>query len=357
MTALAARFRFARDGFTLDVDLDLPSGVTGILGPSGAGKTTLLRLVAGLERCRDGDVQLGERVWQRRGERQFTPTHDRGIGFVFQEPSLFPHLDVRRNLAYGWKRTPVDARHLAFDDAVDLLDLANLMDRGADRLSGGERQRVAIARALLAGPELLCFDEPLANVDPEQRHDVLGFLERVPSEVAVPLIYVSHNREEVTRLADFLVLLRDGRVEASGPVASALTDLDTPLAHAGDAGVVLVGRIEAHDDGDGLSTLVVGDRQLLVSRIDRSIGESVRVRVAARDVSIALERAASTSILNILDATVSKVAPTASGQVTVQLQIGRETILARITKRSVIRLGLVPGRKVYAQIKGVAVVR
>ena len=282
MTALATRFHFTRDAFTLDVDLKLPSGVTGILGPSGAGKTTFLRLIAGLERANDAAVRFGDLVWDHPTPRIFVPTHERGIGFVFQEASLFPHLDVRRNLEYGWKRTPVDARTTSWDQAIELLDLDALLDRAPSALSGGERQRVAIARALLAGPTLLCLDEPLANVDQEQRHDVLTYLERVPMEINIPVIYVSHNREEVARLADYLVVMKNGSIETAGPLADVLTDLEFSVAHARDAGAVITGTVIAQDEQYALTTLSIGDAELVVARIDRPLGSTARVRIAAR---------------------------------------------------------------------------
>ena len=357
MTTLATRFRFARGSFMLDVDLDIPGGVTGILGPSGAGKTTFLRLIAGLERAPNSAVRLGERTWEQRSPRIFVSTHDRGIGFVFQEPSLFPHLNVRHNLEYGWKRTPATARTTSWDQAIDLLDLSPLLDRAPSTLSGGEGQRVAIARALLTGPTLLCLDEPLANIDPEQRHDVLSYLERVPTEINIPVIYVSHNREEVVRLVDYLVLLRDGSVEAQGPLDEVLADLASPLARARDAGVVLTGRVVAHDAAYALTTLDVGGAELVVSRIDLAAGRDARVRVAARDVSIALERPASTSILNVLPGEVAELADANGGQVVVRIKVGDHYLLSRITKKSADRLALSPTTKVFAQIKGVAVVR
>ncbi len=357
MIALATRFHFARDSFTLDVDLELPGGVTGILGPSGAGKTTFLRLIAGLERANDSAVRFGDRVWDRQTPRTFVPTHDRGIGFVFQEPSLFPHLDVRGNLEYGWKRTPVATRTTSWDKAIDLLDLKALLDRAPSALSGGERQRVAIARALLAGPTLLCLDEPLANVDQEQRHDVLTYLERVPAEIKIPVIYVSHNREEVVHLVDYIVLMRNGLVEAKGPLDEVLADLASPLARARDAGVVLTGRVITHDEAYSLTTLDVGGAELLVSGIDQPIGGETRVRVAARDVSLALERPVSTSILNVLPGEVVELQDATDGQMMVRLKVGRNHLLSTITRKSADRLALAPGARVFAQIKGVAVVR
>ena len=357
MTTLATRFRFARDSFTLDVDLEFPGGVTGILGPSGAGKTTFLRLIAGLERAPNSAVRLGERVWEQRSPSIFVSTHDRGIGFVFQEPSLFSHLNVRRNLQYGWKRTSAQARTTSWDQAIDLLDLSPLLDRAPSTLSGGEGQRVAIARALLTGPRLLCLDEPLANIDPEQRHDVLTYLERVPAEIDVPVVYVSHNREEVVRLVDYLVVMRDGTVEAKGPLDEVLVNLASPLARARDAGVVLTGSIVAHDDAYALTTLDIGGAELVVSRIDQPIGDHARVRVAARDVSITLERPASTSILNVLSGEIAELAEAQGEQVVVRIGVGHTSLLSRITRKSADRLALAPGANVFAQIKGVAVVR
>jgi molybdate transport system ATP-binding protein len=223
VSELRARFRLTLGAFTLDVDVTAPArGVTALFGRSGAGKTTFLRCAAGLERARPGRFAVNGETWQDEGTRLFVPTHRRRVGYVFQEAALFPHLDVRGNLEYGWRRVPEAERRLAFDEVVALLGAAPLLPRDPRDLSGGERQRVALARALLTSPRLLLMDEPLASLDSTSRDEILPYLERVRDELALPLLYVSHVREEVRRLADHVVVLAEGRVVASGPGADAV---------------------------------------------------------------------------------------------------------------------------------------
>ncbi len=357
MTGLAVRTRLERPGFTLALDVELPSsGVTGILGPSGSGKTTLLRVIAGLEAQADATVRFGSTTWQDVAVPA-VPPHRRGVGLVFQEASLFAHLTVRENLDYGRTRTPPAARSIPFARAVTLLGLDQLLDRSPDALSGGERQRVAIARALLAGPVLLLMDEPLANVDPQHRDEVLAYLERLPHELDIPILYVSHQRDDVTRLAGHLVLLRDGRVEGGGPIEEILTRLDLPIAQEPDAGVAIACTVESRDDRYALTTLAFGPQRLFVTGDALPNGTMVRARIAARDVSVALERPARTSVVNVLPAVVTGIGTPARGQVTITLDVSGTTLLARITEKSLRELAIEPGTSVYAQIKGVAVVR
>ena len=206
-----ARLALPRRGFTLDVALALPqTGVTALFGPSGCGKTTVLRALAGLERAA-GRVALGAEVWQDDAAGRFVPTHERAIGYVIQEAALFPHLDVRRNLAYGLKRIAPGERRIALDQVVELLGITHLLERRPDTLSGGERQRVAIARALATSPKLLLMDEPLAALDAKRKAEVLPYLDRLHAELGIPIVYVSHAIDEVARLADHLVLMDAGR--------------------------------------------------------------------------------------------------------------------------------------------------
>ena len=243
---IGVRLQIALAAFTLDATLELPgSGVTAIYGPSGSGKTLLLRALAGLDRRARGRIAFGDTPWQDDDRRLFVPTHRRGVGYVFQEPSLFAHLTVRANLAFGQARTPAAARTIGWDQAIELLGVGPLLDRLPAALSGGERQRVAIARALLAGPQLLLLDEPLAALDVARRREILPYLARLQRELAIPMLYVSHAIEEVAALAQHLVLLDGGRVIASGPLIPTLARLDLPTAQEEHAGVV----IEAQDAG------------------------------------------------------------------------------------------------------------
>lgn len=224
-----ARFEINRGSFKLDIDLSIPSnGVTSLFGPSGSGKTTLLRAIAGLEHHRKGFLKVGNTLWQ--GNGYFLPAHKRSIGYVFQEASLFPHLNVQKNLEYGFKRIPEGCKKVSLADAVDLLGIHHLLERKPDTLSGGERQRVAIARALAASPELLLMDEPLAALDTESRLEILPYLESLSEEMKIPMIYVSHAVEETLRLADYFILLEAGQVIESGSAAEVTTIPDPPFA-------------------------------------------------------------------------------------------------------------------------------
>jgi molybdate transport system ATP-binding protein len=284
--SIAARFHVSRgNGYTLDVALELPGrGVTALFGPSGAGKSTLLRAIAGLERHAGGFLRIGDTVWQ--DARVFVPPHRRALGYVFQEASLLPHLDVRRNIDYGWTRTPPAERTVDRAQTIELLGIGDLLDRAPAQLSGGERQRVAIARALLASPRLLLLDEPLAALDAARRQELLPFLERMHDALAIPMLYVSHAADEVARLADHVVLLDAGRVTASGPVGAMMA-----RPEAGDeAAVVLDGTFEEYESQYGLAIVRVGANRVQLAHRPLPPGSPVRLRVRARDVGIALSR-------------------------------------------------------------------
>lgn len=355
--SLTARFELSHPGFALDVDLALPgSGVTALFGPSGSGKTSCLRCVAGLEHGARGRLVVAGKTWQDSERGLFLPPHRRALGYVFQDANLFEHLDVRRNLLFGWKRVAPGERRLALEQVVELLGIAGLLTRMPARLSGGERQRVGIARALLTSPRLLLMDEPLAALDAERKAEILPYLERLTRELALPILYVSHAPDEVARLADHLVLLEQGRVLASGPTSAVLARLDLPIALAEDAGVVLEGRVLGHDPDYGLLSLgLPGEQRVLLAHAPLPPGQALRIKVLARDVSLSLERQHS-SILNVLPATVAEIAPTRSpAQVLLRLDLGGTALLARITRYSLERLSLQPGSQVWAQLKSVAV--
>ncbi|NMZ46469.1 molybdenum ABC transporter ATP-binding protein [Pseudomonas oryzihabitans] len=355
--SLAARFELRHADFVLDVDLALPGrGVTALFGPSGSGKTSCLRCVAGLEPAARGRLVVAEETWQDSDRGLFLPPHRRALGYVFQDANLFEHLDVRRNLLFGWRRVAPAARRLELEQVVELLGIEGLLARMPARLSGGERQRVGIARALLTSPRLLLMDEPLAALDAERKAEILPYLERLTRELALPILYVSHAPDEVARLADHLVLLERGRVLASGPTTEVLARLDLPIALADDAGVVLEGRVLGHDPDYGLLSLgLSGEQRVLLAHAPLPPGQALRIKVLARDVSLSLERQHS-SILNVLPATVAEIAPTRSpAQVLLRLDLGGTALLARITRYSLERLALQPGSRVWAQLKSVAV--
>jgi molybdate transport system ATP-binding protein len=351
--SIYARFRFRLDDFRLDVDLDLPErGITSLFGPSGCGKTSLLRAIAGLDRHHDGFLKFGELLWQ--DATNFVPPHRRPIGYVFQEASLFEHLNVRGNLEYGLRRVPESERAISLERAIDLLGIAPLLSRAPTTLSGGERQRVAIARALAVSPRLLLMDEPLAAVDVQRRQEILPWLEALHRELDIPVIHVSHAPDEVARLADRLVLMRAGRVVATGDVYDLFTRLDLPLALDTDATSIIEATVSSHDEEYRLTRLDFAGGQFTLSRQAIAVGSPVRLRLAARDVSLTLQRQSGTSILNILPVTVDEISLDDDAQVTVRVLAGDVPLLARITRKSALELGLQPGLQVFAQVKGIA---
>ncbi len=353
---LALQVALHRPAFDLQVDLQLPGqGITALFGPSGSGKTTLLRVLAGLEPQARGRVSVLGEVWQDSSARIFRPVHQRAVGYVFQEASLFDHLNVQDNLTFGFKRIPARERQRPWDHTLDLLGIGHLLKRWPHELSGGERQRVAIARALAASPRVLLMDEPLASLDAARKADILPYLERLQRELTLPIVYVSHAIDEVARLADHLVLMENGRALAQGPTADLLTRLDLPLAHSDTAGAVLTTTVAEHDEQDHLSTLHFNGGQLVVPLQTAPLGQTLRVRVQARDVSLTLTPQSGTSIQNTIACTVSTLSAQSPGQTMVALQAGDSTLLARITQRSARVLGLTPGMPVVAQVKGVAI--
>ena len=351
------RLKLQRADFALDVDLELPGqGITVLFGVSGSGKTSLLRCVAGLERTPGALVSIAGETWQDDAAGVYLPTWQRPLGYVFQEASLFEHLNVRGNLQFGLKRAK-GADSSALTAAIDLLGIAALLERKTNQLSGGERQRVAIARALATQPRLLLLDEPLAALDHARRQDILPWLERLRDELKIPMLYVTHSSDEVARLADTLVVLDEGRVKALGPVAEVLAGLDIPVVLGDDAGALLSAHIEARDARWHLARLAFKGGSLWVRDTGLPLGRQVRVRVLARDVSIALDQPSQTSIQNLLSCRVQAIGPdTHPSQALVRLQCGESILLARVTSRAVHELQLVPGMQVWAQVKSVALV-
>ena len=359
ISLLLARFKLDRPGFSLDVDLDLPArGVTALFGHSGSGKTTLLRCIAGLERAPGGRLSLDSEVWQ--DANTFLPTHLRPIGYVFQEASLFPHLSARGNLEYGMKRSAKALDRAALDHIVDLLGIGALLDRRPEALSGGERQRVAIARALAVKPKLLLMDEPLAALDLARKQEILPYLERLHEELEIPVLYVSHAPDEVARLADYIVVMREGRAVAAGPLTETLARLDLPIHLGEDAGVVLDAMVSERDAQWHLARATFADNPdagVWVRDGGHALGHHVRVRILARDVSLAVTRHSGTSIQNILPGVVAELAnDTHPALALVRVNVGGASLVARLTWRSAHDLGLTPGQIVYAQIKAVALI-
>lgn len=346
--------------FQLQVDLTLPGGgITAIFGQSGSGKTTLLRCLAGLQQASQGELEVNGDVWQN--ATTFLPTHKRPLGYVFQEASLFEHLTVQGNLNYARKRAHRGQVLLADDQVVEMMGITPLLNRHAAQLSGGERQRVAIARALLINPQLLLMDEPLAALDTARKQEILPYLENLRAELDIPIIYVSHALDEVARLADHMVVLDEGKVKAQGELAEVLARLDLPLAISADVGVVVDARITDRDSRWHLMRVAFSGGELWLADTNEALGQTIRIRILARDVSLALDDHADSSILNRLPATVLEVVPDqdpAMRLVGLQLGTTRTTrITARLTHRSCEHLQVQPSRQLWAQIKSVAVVR
>jgi molybdate transport system ATP-binding protein len=352
---IIGHFHLRYAGFELDAALDLPGrGVSALFGASGSGKTTILRCIAGLERATDSFLAVAGEVWQDDAGRLFLPTYRRPLGYVFQEASLFPHLSVQRNLDYGRRRVDPALRRVALEQAIALLGIGPLLDRMPGRLSGGERQRVAIARALATSPRLLLMDEPLAALDVQRKAEILPYLERLHDELEIPVIYVSHQPDEVARLADHLVLLDGGTVKAAGPLRELMTRPDLPFVRGDAAGVIVDAVVAAHDEAFHLTYLEFSGGRISFPRSDLHVGTRQRLRISARDVSLTLAPQRDTSILNIFPARVVRLAEELPGQVMVHLDAGGTTLLARITAKSTTQLGLAEGMVVYAQVKGMA---
>ena len=353
---LQASYRLARQGFALDVALTLPMrGITGLFGDSGAGKTTLLRCLAGLEEADDARLVVGDETWHDSASDYNRAAHERKVGYVFQEPRLFSHLDVRSNLEYGLRRAGQDPQRFDFDKIVELLGLGSLLARAPRELSGGEAQRVAIGRALLSNPRLVLMDEPLASLDAARKAEILPFLDRMHVELSIPIIYVSHNLDEVCRLCDHLVVIEDGRIDAVGDLQSILVAADTRQLSGDEAGVLIVGQVADYDAAFDLTRVTFAGGELLVSGQHGQVGATLRLRVRANDVSLCRERPQQTTILNVLQATIETLSEPQGASQLLRLDVGGSKLLARVTRRSCDELHLQPGDAVYAQIKAVAV--
>ena len=351
MSTLALNVTLERPGFTLAVDQVLKiDGITALFGPSGSGKTTLLRVIAGLERAARGTVKLDGDVWQ--DDRRWIPPHRRRVGYVFQDGRLFAHLSVEQNLLFAARRATTGSP-IGVDEAVAALDLKALLARRPASLSGGEQQRVAIARALLASPKLLLMDEPLSSLDVARKREILAHIERLPHAFRVPVLYVTHNVDEVTRLASDVVLLARGRVEARGTVEQVFERIDLKsYADGVEAGAVLRTRVADHHNG--IATLMIGTQRVRVPMIEAPVGATRPIRIHARDVAIATVRPQGLSIRNILAATILRIDTTTVGSVELLLDVDGEHLRSRITRDALDELKLATGQAVFALVKSIA---
>lgn len=346
----------SRPDFALDVDLRLPiNGITVIFGPSGSGKTTILRCVAGLEVARKARIVVAGEVWQDDRAGIFLPTHSRTVGYVFQEASLFDHLDVQGNLQFGRKRTCSAEATSTLDAAIELLGIGHLLGRRVDQLSGGERQRVAIARALATMPRLLLLDEPMAALDAARRQEIMPWLEKLRTELSLPMLYVTHSVDELVRLADYLVVLKNGQVKSAGPTEAMLSGIDIPVVPDDDVGALLHGVVVECSAAWHLVRVEFDRGSIWISDDGIPVGNSVRVRVLARDVSLSVCKPALTSIQNQFPGVVESIASgNHPSQVFLRIRCGTAVLVARVTRRAMAVLRLEVGSAVWAQVKSAA---
>jgi len=340
-SVISLKHELRRGDFELKVDVQIPAkGITGLFGESGSGKTTLLRCIAGLEPGLSADSR---------------PVHKRRIGYVFQEPQLFPHFTVQKNIEFGTRRASkqtVNPRR-----AIEMLGLGDLLDRKPGGLSVGEAQRVAIAAVLLRSPALILMDEPLASLDQRRKEELLPYLDRLHDELSVPMIYVSHSIDEVSRLCDHLLLIDGGKIVGSGELHEMLARLDLPMLSGPNAGSVIEATPAHYDSDYDLTQFGFSGGELFVPGQYDTNADFVRLRISASDVSLCLTRPEKTTILNILPAKVDEVGDAGPSSALVRLVIGSDKLLARITRRSATRLDLKKGDSVFAQVKSVTVKR
>ena len=343
--------------FHLSARFESGAGLTALFGRSGAGKTMLVDCLAGLRRPDSGRIAVNGQVLFDSQNRIDLPPERRRLGYVFQDARLFPHLSVRGNLTYGLSRVPTNERHHDLEPVADLLDIRPLLKRRPGSLSGGEQQRVAIGRAVLASPRLLLMDEPLASLDGARKAEILPFIERLRDQLRIPIVYVSHAVEEVIRLADTIVLVDGGQVIATGGVEETMSRLDLrPLTGRFDAGAVLTVTVTGQDKTFGLTDLTVASHRLRVPWLDLPLGTRLRLRIRARDVAISLERPKRMSVLNVLEGRVAEIETGEAPQVDVRLDVGAP-LIARITRKSLVELDLLPGTPVFALVKAIAIDR
>lgn len=350
-----------RDSFSIEAEFTIPDkGVLGIFGHSGSGKTTLLRCLAGLEKEVKGNIEINNEIWL--SDKKNISTQQRNIGYIFQENRLFPHLSVEKNLNYGARRSSHkggnkegSGNNINRQYLLDLLNIEQLLDRYPRQLSGGEKQRVAIARALLKKPQLLLLDEPLASLDEQRKQEVLPFLDKLHDELSVPMLYVSHSIEEVSRLCDHMLIMQQGKVKFKGSLHNALVSPESPLAKAENAAAVLEGNVSKQEKDFQLSTVHTNHGNAFQVQGVLPIGQRARLRVKATDVSLSKTAATDSSILNILEGVVSHIIEQQGAHVLLQLDINNDILLARITRKSYQLLGLDIKQKVFVQIKAVSI--
>ena len=356
MSMLKLRVAEQRNEFALNMDVDIDmQGVTAIFGKSGAGKSSLLRIIAGLDYVQNGLVQFGDEIWQSAESVHWRPAHKRRVGYVFQNPSLFEHLSVMGNLAYARKRA-LDKLAGPVEEELHGLGIQHLLNRRVADLSGGEKQRVAIARALISHPKILLMDEPVSALDKQGREEVLGLVQQVQRTLNIPVLYVSHSLDEVARVSDRILLIRDGALAAQGSTTEMLLHPNIASETQDRLETIIDAEVVELDSDYGLCRLMFTGGELWVLNQALSIGDKARARIMARDLSLTLERQENTSIQNIVAARVTafRESENNAAQVVVELDAQGCKLLAQVTRRSKDKLQLHEGKAVFAQIKSVA---
>lgn len=348
--------------FKLEIpNLKIPNyGVTAVFGPSGSGKTTFLRCLAGFESFK-GSLRVNDQLWQN--DQFYLKTHLRPIGYVFQEPSLFTHLNVQKNLEYAYSRIPEVAKKIKWDSVIKLLGLENLLPRSVHLLSGGEQQRVAMGRALLTSPELLLMDEPVSALDQKSKNEILFYLKKVSEELRLPIFYVSHALDEIVKIADRMLLIENGQFLKLGSIEELLCQLDITVLQGDLSSALLYGSIDHNEAELGITCIICDGQKIYVpmaqvqsqSQVQSKVQshDKVRIKIAAKDVSITKVKPEATSILNILKAQVFEIKMQDHFQVLLKLKLNQQYILSKITNKSLLGLNLAPGDEVYVQIKSV----
>ena len=357
MTEITVQLHLKRAGFELKVDAQLPSsGIVGILGKSGSGKTTLLRCLAGLEKDATGLLRVDQQCWLDTSKQHFTPAWRREIGYVFQESSLFTHLSVLNNLKFGVTRFMSKAPHRAMQEAIELLGLERLLNRHPSELSGGERQRVAIARALATEPKLLLLDEPLSSLDQMRKNEIYPWMDQLAHELHIPMIFVTHSLEEITRLTQYLMVIEEGKIQSMGPTIDVMSSIHNTYDFGEQTGSMLMATVQSLEEEWHLAKLSIGDQVLWIENRNFSCGDTLQLRILAKDVSLSLNKPQGSSIQNAMACTILDVnTESTTSQCLVQLQCGSHKLLANITKRSFANLKLAVGMELWAQVKSVAI--
>jgi|SRR5579862_4078965 len=341
--------------FRLDVQFSAESAIIGVFGRSGAGKSSVINAIAGIIRPARGRIRVGDVDLFDSAHNIDVPPERRRVGYVFQDALLFPHLSVQANLLYGNRQRKPSERFIQPSRVIEVMGLAKLLQRRPATLSGGEKQRVAIGRALLAQPRILLMDEPLAALDVPRKIEILDYIERLRDEFRIPIVYVSHSVPEITRLADTVVVIAEGKCLAVGDVDAVMGRLDLkPVTGRYEGGALIETRVQSHDLADQLTTLSFDGGELLVPLLEAPVGERVRARIRARDVSLACDRPEKISILNVLEVRVTAVSDESGPIVDVQLAVGQGSLTARVTRRSVAALDVRVGRVMFALVKAVS---